>query len=225
MATWAVVKAQARDILGINLTDADVTGGPLLATDDYGNFIRGANGLPQLVTSTGLVEGIIGAPVSTAAAIRGGYAFLDDIAHNAAPGTFDHDNNPATPRIAKTADADNITGGPVATGQYDNELLEAHYIAGDGRVNENIGLTAVHSVFHSEHNRLVQHTKDVVLASADLAFINEWLSTDLVALPTPAQIASLDWDGQRLFQAAKFGTEMQYQHLVFEEFARKIHQS
>ena len=30
------------------------------------------------------------------------------------------------------------------------------------------------------------------------------------------------WDGERLFQAAKFGTEMQYQHLVFEEFARKI---
>ena len=25
MATWAVVKAQARDILGINLTDADVS--------------------------------------------------------------------------------------------------------------------------------------------------------------------------------------------------------
>jgi Ca2+-binding RTX toxin-like protein len=30
------------------------------------------------------------------------------------------------------------------------------------------------------------------------------------------------WDGERLFQAARFGTEMQYQHLVFEEFARKI---
>src|SRR5262249_28844747 len=28
--------------------------------------------------------------------------------------------------------------------------------------------------------------------------------------------------GERLFQAARFGTEMQYQHLVFEEFARKI---
>ena len=34
--------------------------------------------------------------------------------------------------------------------------------------------------------------------------------------------AGLIWDGERLFQAAKFGTEMQYQHLVFEEFARKI---
>src|SRR5204863_7797468 len=47
---------------------------------------------------------------------------------------------------------------------------------------------------------------------------------------TPAEIAAWHavhpgsgWDyGERLFQAARFGTEMQYQHLVFEEFARTI---
>src|SRR2546428_4815908 len=45
----------------------------------------------------------------------------------------------------------------------------------------------------------------------------------LSALPTTAaEIAALVWNGERLFQAAKFGTEMQYQHLVFEEFARTI---
>jgi hypothetical protein len=41
MATWAVVKAQANDVLGIHLTDADVHNVPLLATDAYGNFIKG----------------------------------------------------------------------------------------------------------------------------------------------------------------------------------------
>ena len=40
--------------------------------------------------------------------------------------------------------------------------------------------------------------------------------------PSRPAAAGLVWDGERLFQAAKFGTEMQYQHLVFEEFARKI---
>ena len=35
-------------------------------------------------------------------------------------------------------------------------------------------------------------------------------------------IDALNWDGERLFQAARFVTEMQYQHLVFEEFARRI---
>ena len=28
--------------------------------------------------------------------------------------------------------------------------------------------------------------------------------------------------GERLFQTARFVTEMEYQHLVFEEFARKV---
>ena len=57
MATWADLKAQAADILGIQLLDSNVGNVPLLATDPYGNFIRGANGFPQIVTTTGLVEG------------------------------------------------------------------------------------------------------------------------------------------------------------------------
>ncbi len=227
MATWGEVKAQAKTLLGINLTDADVGAVPLLRTDPYGNFIPGPNGFPQIILGIGadgipntaddvVLEGNPaangGLGVSTTGAIRTASAFLADIAHEAVP-------------IGKIADGDITIGlGNPGNGdtEYDNELLDAHFIAGDGRVNENIGLTAVHHVFHAEHNRLVQHTKDTVLASNDLAFINEWLEVDLAALPTPAQIATLVWDGERLFQAAKFGTEMQYQHLVFEEFARKI---
>ncbi|WP_223532300.1 peroxidase family protein [Pseudomonas sp. BF-R-30] len=235
MATWAVVKAQARDILGINLTDADVHNVPLLATDAYGNFIRGPNGMPQVVIRisngadgiagtaddvTQLVEGNRAAPISLTSAVSTGHGFLDDIAHNAAPVVVGG---------VLQADADIAVGNaqPVGPGgnnlTYDNELLDAHFIAGDGRVNENIGLTAVHHVFHSEHNRLVQQSKDTILASGDLAFLNEWLADDVTAIPTtPAEIAALVWDGERLFQAAKFGTEMQYQHLVFEEFGRTI---
>ncbi len=235
MATWKVVKAQARDILGIDLTDADVHNVPLLATDAYGNFIRGPNGMPQVVIRisngadgvagtaddvTQLVEGNRAAPISLASAVSTGHAFLDDIAHNAAPvvvgGVLQADAD-TTVGNAQPVDGlgNNLT--------YDNELLDAHYIAGDGRVNENIGLTTVHHVFHSEHNRLVQQSKDTILASGDLVFLNEWLADDVAAIPTtPAEIAALVWDGERLFQAAKFGTEMQYQHLVFEEFARTV---
>ena len=120
------------------------------------------------------------------------------------------------------------------TSFYDNELLDAHFVTGDGRGNENIGLTAVHHVFHSEHNRLMDHTQDDgARRRGDAAFINEWLDTRLTAAQVAAQCRPiptrwrpsrprLNWDGERLFQAAKFGTEMQYQHLVFEEFARKI---
>src|SRR5688572_22902854 len=242
MANWAQLKAQARDLLGINLTDADVGNVPLLATDDYGMFLRGPNGFPQVVMRTAgadgiigttddgteLVEGNPGAPISLANAVRTGHAFLDDIAHNAAPGTvFDTDGNPATPGVSVVqADADDVAGNPIAMDfrgrkvAYDDELLNAHYVAGDGRVNENIGLTAVHHVFHSEHNRLVEHTKAVVLASNDVAFLNEWLLSPVAEVPTDP--STLLWNGERLFQAAKFGTEMQYQHLVFEEFARTV---
>ena len=59
MATWKVVKAQARDLLGINLTDKDFDNVPLLATDQYGNFIKGAHGLPQVVMQTAGGDGII----------------------------------------------------------------------------------------------------------------------------------------------------------------------
>ncbi|WP_324730757.1 peroxidase family protein [Pseudomonas paeninsulae] len=231
MATWAVVKAQARDILGINLTDAQVFDVPLLATDQYGNFMKGPNGFPMVVIRTGngadgiagtaddttiLVEGNPAAPVDLTNAVSTGHQFLIDIAHNAVP------INQQT-GAALTADADDVAGGPVAAGTYDNELLDAHYIAGDGRVNENIGLTAVHHIFHSEHNRMVAHTKDVVLASNDVAFINEWLLTPIASLPVgQAAIDALVWNGERLFQVGKFSTEMQYQHLVFEEFARTI---
>ncbi len=250
MATWKVVKAQARDLLGINLTDKDFDNLPLLATDQYGNFIKGAHGLPQVVMQTAgsdglfgtaddgttLVEGNLAAPIDLSHAVRTGHQFLIDVAHNAVP-VVDASGN-------LLADADLVAGNAIPfdphTGQnleYDNELLDAHYIAGDGRVNENIGLTAVHSIFHAEHNRLVDQTMGTVVLSGDLGFINEWLLTPIATLPViPSGFDAtdvnavnalvdglhLDWNGERLFQVAKFGTEMQYQHLVFEEFARTV---
>ena len=120
----------------------------------------------------------------------------------------------------------NASATPQPAGTYDNELLDAHYIAGDGRVNENIGLTAVHSIFHSEHNRLVDQTKDTVARRRnDLAFLNEWLLTPgRRRLPDDAGARSTRCSGtaSACSRSAKFGTEMQYQHLVFEEFARTI---
>ncbi len=203
LATWADVKAQARDVLGIELDDHDVHAVPLLLTDPYGRFIPGPNGLPQLVIpgdgAPTYIEGDVAAPVDATPSLDAGHAFLDDIAH------------PATPKV--TPDEDDVAGEPLATlptGVYDDELLDAHFMTGDGRGNENIGLTAIHHVFHSEHNRVMNHIDDVINAQ-DQAFIDRWT----------AELGPWDY-GERLFQAARYVTEMQYQHLVFEEFARKI---
>ena len=245
MSTWGDVKVQAADLLGIELTDMDGLNIPLFAVDQYGEFIRGDNLLPQFVMSDGsLFEGSlgVGGPISVADAElatgltvqRTGFSFLLDIAHSANP--VDSFGVP----LARHQDGNANDGAAGPAGTYDGDLLDAHFIAGDGRANENIALTAVHHVFHQEHNRLVEHTKESLLntdniidlatvgdptgTQAALDLLNGYLLTPLVAFPPAGTDPNtLDWDGERLFQAARFGTEMQYQHLVFEEFGRKIH--
>ncbi len=224
IGNWAEVKTQAL-MLGIQLTDADIGNVPVVMTDAYGNFIpHPTTGMALLAMPGGIfVSGTPGAPVSTTGSLKTGHAFLDDIAHN------------AVPRAGLLPDTDLVPNSAPEAGRYDNELLDRHFITGDGRGNENIGLTTVHTIFHAEHNRLVQHIKEVAVADAQamlasgstqaaaVAFLNEWLVTNVAAVPASvAAIPELSWDGARLFQAARFGTEMQYQHLAFEEFARKV---
>ncbi|MGL4449302.1 MAG: peroxidase family protein, partial [Shewanella sp.] len=93
---------------------------------------------------------------------------------------------------------------------------------GDGRGNENIGLTAIHSVFHSEHNRLIEQYKQTIFSSGDIDVINRWLMPTHQITELPSDSSSLVWNGGYLFQAGRFANEMQYQHLVFEEFARTV---
>jgi Ca2+-binding RTX toxin-like protein len=232
--TWADVKEQAAAKLGIILADIDVLRVPAVLTDVYGEFVRGTNGFPQLVMKEGgpreaSIE--VGKLLIASEAKSAGRAFLNDIAHNAVPGTvYDADGIPQTQVTAVVeADSDTDAGNLIGTDYrgrklaYDNELLDKHVIVGDGRGNENIGLTSIHHVFHSEHNRMIEEIKEIALKSGDLEFLNEWLATNVTEMPgTEAEINALVWDGERLFQAARFSTEMVYQHLVFEEFARAI---
>ena len=218
MGTWADVKAQARTHLGIALTDADALSIPLLATDPYGRFVRGPNGLPQLVVPSapgGLVEGDLTTPVATTGATPSGHAFLDDISHNAVPksGSAPDGDAVVSPGLV-VCEQPGFPSGCV--NQYDDEMLDAHFVAGDGRVNENIGLTSVHHVFHSEHNRLVGDIDSKISTLLTAAEQADWRASRYTARDG-------SWDyGERLFQAARFVTEMEYQHLAFEEFIRKV---
>ena len=182
IANWTETKAQAAAILGISLVDTDVTNVPLLLTDEYGNFLPGPGGFPQVVfPGNTVVEGDPTAPISIAGAVRTGHSFLDDIAHAAVP-----------------------------DGSYDAALLGQHFITGDGRGNENIGLTAMHTMFHAEHNRLVDDITGILATNPALdAGFNAGTGT-----------AGAWTRQQRLFQAARFVNEMEYQHAVFEEFGR-----
>ena len=239
MANWADVKFQAKTLLGIQLVDTDVGNIPMVAADPYGNFVPGPHGFPQLVTGVGpdgiagtlddvLLEGNPEALISTSTAVRINTAFLNDIAHSAAPNGAEDADGVAGTSLSPAICANGFPSGvdpdgpsdPLIPGSnpltaeicYDNELLDLHVIAGDGRANENIGLTTIHTIFEHEHNRLVDYEQNVLDDPANSALLAEYHNTSSTTFSY----------GERLFQAARFVTEMEYQHLVFEEFARKI---
>src|SRR3954470_11589022 len=228
IGNWGKVKSQALTLLGIRLADTDVLDVPLIVTDPYGHFKPGpARGLPMMVRGTAaspiFVEGNITTPVAVPAdAFRTGHGFLNDIAHNAVPVDG---NGVALPADSDTTICDfRQVPSCQQPGTYDDELLAAHFVTGDGRGNENIALSTMHTLFHSEHNRIaseIDHNINLPVNAATgrnafgltQAEINNWHAVH----------APSGWGyGERLFQAARFGTEMQYQHLVFEEFARKM---
>jgi beta-lactam-binding protein with PASTA domain/Ca2+-binding RTX toxin-like protein len=221
IGNWNDVKRQASTMLGIRLLDSDLFDVPLVLTDPYGHFKPGPlRGMPQVAFSDGTLHegdraanggaGIALDPVVAGGptALRTGHAFLNDIAHNAvpAPGLTADTNTTITDFRTQAQDP----------GTYDDELLGVHMVTGDGRGNENIALTMVHNLFHAEHNRLahdIDRRINTLLTPQEIA---AWHAVD--SGPNRS-----GWDyGERLFQAARFGTEMQYQHLVFEEFARTV---
>ena len=222
IGTWAAVKKQAAEKLGLLLVDKDVTNIPMIAADPYGKFIPGPlRGLPQYVTDDRPGRGQPRQPRAGAgerALLR--HAVPDGHRAQRRPDPAGHRPQPGTPPVAPTPDADNTPSADFANqpaGTYDDEMLNAHFACGDGRCNENIALSTIHQVFHSEHDRLVDYIKGVLTADTSATGV-----TALAQWKLPVAQSPDGWNGERLFQAARFVTEMEYQHLVFEEFARKV---
>ena len=246
LATWGLLKASAAHFLGIQLQDGDVNSVPLLATDAYGNLILGPHGLAQLVVTwtsglnagkQGLVEGNLLNPVITGnsndlnaqgfteiatdpvtgdkyVALTTGGGFIDD--KNVAADPFD----PVSGTRFSTDPVTHVT----SVVPYQRQPAEPALCGGRRPVEREPGLTAVQELFHAEHDRLVGQIEQTVqdnLNNGDISFASNWVLPGVVLTPGVA-IQANQWDGERLFQAAKFGTETEYQHLVFEEFARMV---
>ena len=69
-----------------------------------------------------------------------------------------------------------------------------HYVAGDGRANENIALTAIHNIWERNHN----------------FHVNGLLE------------AGFEGTAEELFQAAKIINEAEYQRVIYTDFADKL---
>ncbi|MFZ4756041.1 MAG: peroxidase family protein, partial [Miltoncostaeaceae bacterium] len=220
LANWTEIKQQAHDKLGINLDDYDVNDVPVVLTDEYGRFIRGPQGFPMLVRANGtdLAEGNPASMAQTVdfsagrtgtppqnLVLRTGHAFVNDMAQGAGP------LYACTAGVTCTINSVGIPAQGIPG--FNPAILGPHFVMGDGRGNENIGLTAIHTVFHAEHNRLADDLKAVIASTGDAAYIAQWHVDGN---------AANDWDGERLLQGARLITEMEYQHLVFGEFARLV---
>jgi len=228
IANWAQIKANALNV-GITLHDADITGIPLVAVDANGQLILDANGMPQLVALnkvTGEIVYVKDTTLANDANIQARVADLstdwtaNDFVLMTTKHAFLNDMGVRLPPLGGPGWVgrdlvDGVDLGPPFGVQNYKTALEAHYIAGDGRLNENIGLTAVHEVFVNEHNRVID------LLKAQYGFTGDqppggWTWTD------PLTNVTTKVTGEELFQQAKLFNEVTYQHLVFDQFIRKL---
>jgi Ca2+-binding RTX toxin-like protein len=218
-ATWADIKTNAK-VLGLTLHDYNVNDIPLLRqnadlslyqdpTSHKAFFVaKNASGTTVYVQDTSLSAlAAAGLTLQTT-----GHAFLDDQAAFALAGS------PGSPAL--TAAGDNPVGYNATMQAFftANNLgtfngIDQHYISGDGRTNENIGLTSIHEVFHNEHERNIDIIKNlghfVDNGNGTWTATNNAGGTDI-------------WTGEQLFQAARILTEGEYQHMIFAELARKF---
>ena len=177
-STWAAVKKQAHDLLGLLLVDRDAINIPMIATDPYGKFIPGppaAAAVRDQTTASSRATSRPGTPGDVPVpgrrrALRHAVPDRHRAQRRSVPAG--HRQQPATtsPDALPAPDADNTPSADFANqpaGTYDDEMLNAHFACGDGRCNENIALTTIHQIFHSEHDRLVDYIKNVLTANAD----------------------------------------------------------
>jgi len=108
-----------------------------------------------------------------------------------------------------------------------------HYVAGDGRVNENFGLTSVHHVWHENHNwqldNFIASIRSQQAADPTKTYAHAWQ----VAIPgldgQPLTDAAgnyvdtqgkISWNAEKMFQTALFINQMEYQHVAIDQYAR-----
>ena len=119
-----------------------------------------------------------------------------------------------------------------AVGQILMAAVGDHYIAGDGRVNENFGLTSIHHVFHEEHNYQVENLKswiyqhDAANSPGTHDGLHAW--QDNLGFGADAngnflnQDGSIAWNADKMFNATKLLVEMEYQHAAVDQYARTV---
>jgi hypothetical protein len=140
-------------------------------------------------------------------------------------------------------------GADPTNGAIVNEILLRsigdHYIAGDGRVNENFGLTAVHHVWHEDHNWQIdniiaavatQQAADPTHTIAHVFQVGIVAASGFIDSATIIKNAAgfyedrkgnyvdsegaISWNQEKMFQAATLIVQTEYQHVAIDQYAR-----
>ncbi|MFN7677131.1 MAG: peroxidase family protein, partial [Cyanobacteriota bacterium] len=188
-ARWFDLKKNANRI-GLTLRDRDVQQVPLVEKIPPGHPNQGRYAFVVLDKVSGVKSYVFdtAAVGANQVLVNSGSAFLIDLAPD-----WKGTPHPST------------SGFFNANGDlWDPSRLDQPAVGGDGRLNENIGLTSLHEVFVTTHNNILAQIQANLADGAGNNGNNQALS------------------GEELFQLAKLANENFYQHHVVQEYARRI---
>jgi Ca2+-binding RTX toxin-like protein len=220
------------------------TGRDDLNWEDIGNYrVRDAHG--KIVDKDGNTTNGIQA-ISTGDALLLDMLPQIDLAHINAVGL-----TPIAGFSGNIADYVNLLSGEPVVGAnlaIVNEILLRsigdHYVAGDGRVNENFGLTAIHHVWHEDHNwqidNLINSINQQQLLDPTKAVAHGWQEAIAPVVPGILGVGvtvvsghyedakgnyvdksgKISWNQEKLFQSATLIVQTEYQHVAIDQYAR-----
>jgi Ca2+-binding RTX toxin-like protein len=125
-----------------------------------------------------------------------------------------------------------------------------HYVAGDGRANENFGLTAIHHVWHENHNWQLENLINTIAQQQAADPTHTIAHGFQVAIKTTTTFGSfvdangkkvdangnyldargnyadstglIAWDQEKMFQATVLINQGEYQHVAIDQYARGL---
>ncbi|SMC31109.1 peroxidase family protein [Polynucleobacter kasalickyi] len=248
-----------RDASGHVITGAGAGTGDAIILDmnphfDATHFATWTTKPPVLATLTGAAAGV--ATATNIIQAINAQAIADKLAFAAGGGVYSASNPVGTismgnimigagPGMASLSDIiDFATFQPKAglssamTALVKELLIESigdHYVAGDGRANENVGLTSIHHVWHEEHNYQVavieqsiqdQDTQAVINGDTSHDTLHKWqIATafkDANGNYLESANGAINWDSEKIFNAAKITVEMEYQHVAVDQYSRSV---
>ncbi len=230
LATWADMKVNAAR-LGIELIDRDVLDAPMIKADAVGKILFTPQHAVMYRSDTSIAD-TAGYNAANDPFVRWsqadadahrclasqvgyarqtGHAVISDMGNAASP------MSPLGQMLVPMGTTDR-TAVPGA-GQYNEAMLASHYVSGDHRANENVGLTAMHHIFHEEHNIQADAIKAAVTAQA--ALLNDSTPAGIQAEANYLaqwQTAPGVWNGEKIYQAARIITETEYNHISIDQY-------